>query len=163
MQICAERPADSANICHVLTDAFGQSDEACLVEQLRLDGDLVYSLVAKDINNGHSLIGHIALSRLVLPQKALALAPVGVIHSCQNRGIGAALINSALARATDDGFDVVFVLGNPDYYSKFGFSLEMAEPFESDYSGPHFMALWLGAARQPPGKVIYPKAFDDLE
>ena len=56
----------------------------------------------------------------------------------------------------------MFVLGNPIYYSRFGYSLLAAQPFESDYSGPYFMALRLSADGPIGGKVRYPAAFDDL-
>ena len=164
MQVRSEQAADKAAIRSVLIDAFGEPGEADLVDALRNDGDLAYSLVAEiDDTEGQSLVGQIAISRLKSPVKVLALAPIGVCHSHQNQGIGSALVEMAVSMAAKDGFEIMFVLGNPDYYTRFGFSLKDAEPFETEYSGPHFMAFWLGEARVPPAPLIYPKAFTDLD
>ncbi len=164
--IRAEQRKDIAGVRSLISDAFGQSDEAQLVDDLRQNEDIAYSLVAEiadTINGEHLLVGHIVLSNLQAPYRALALAPVSVLSSFQRQGIGSALILAALDCARADGFEIVFVLGNPQYYSKFGFSLGDAEPYECDYSGPHFMAILLGKVLPQPSRLIYPKAFLDLE
>ena len=65
----------------------------------------------------------------------------------------------AIARAT--GEELIFVLGEPDYYRRFGFSAETARPFTSAYSGPYFMALALKPGFTPPklGRADYAPAF----
>ena len=166
MHIRAEQPVDINANRAVLVDSFGGQEEADLVDALRADGDLEYSFIAELANadsDGDFVVGQLALSILKAPLKALSLAPVGVIPSERNIGMGSALINASLTEAAADGFEIVFVLGNPDYYSRFGFSLKEAEPFTSIYSGSHFMALWLGEARMPPAELIYPRAFADLD
>jgi len=164
MRVRREQAADKAAIRTVLIDAFGEKGEADLVDALRNDSDLAYSLVAEiDCAEGQSLVGQIAISVLKFPAKALALAPVGIVSSRQGQGIGSTLIKTAIAKAAADGFKIIFVLGNPDYYTRFGFTLSDAEPFASDYSGPHFMAQWLGNGNIAPAPLIYPQAFIDLD
>ena len=58
----------------------------------------------------------------------------------------------------------VFVLGDPKFYSRFGFDPDLAGGFMCRYSGPHLMALALG--RELPateGVIEYAPAFDSLE
>jgi putative acetyltransferase len=58
--------------------------------------------------------------------------------------------------------EIVFVLGNPALYGRFGFSAEDARPFASRYAGPHFMARRLSAGAPRRGRLRYPAAFDEL-
>ena len=79
-------------------------------------------------------------------------------------GTGIDSCRAALAIAGTLGEEVVFVLGEPAYYTRFGFSAEAAAPFASPYAGPYFMALWL---RPPPaapasGSAAYAPAFGAL-
>jgi putative acetyltransferase len=54
----------------------------------------------------------------------------------------------------------VFVLGDPAYYTRFGFDLEAARAFCSPYSGEGFMIRPLGKTPLPTsGEVIYPQPF----
>ena len=80
----------------------------------------------------------------------------------QRRGIGSALIREGHRRLAAQGESLIFVLGHPVYYPRFGYSVEAAAPFESPYSGPHFMALRLNENAPRGGKVRYPAAFDQL-
>ena len=56
----------------------------------------------------------------------------------QTPGIGSALIRAALAQPDRRGEEMVFLVGEPDYYGRFGFSAETAAPFASPYAGPYF-------------------------
>lgn len=142
MLIRDETPLDRAAVHAVVAAAFGQPDEADLVVRLQEAGDAVVSLVAEDAGQ---VVGHVLLSRMEAPFRALALAPVAVAPARQNQGVGAALVRAALARAEADGWRGVFVLGDPAYYRRFGFDLGLAAGFESPFAGEHFMALALGA------------------
>jgi putative acetyltransferase len=84
-----------------------------------------------------------------------------VLTSQQGGGIGSALIRAALERAKALG-SIVFVVGAPDYYKRFGFSTEAAAPFPCPYAGSHFMALPLTGAPPPPSPVVYAPAFEQL-
>ncbi|MCP4318271.1 MAG: N-acetyltransferase [Hyphomicrobiales bacterium] len=161
MKIRPETPADRAAIHALHVAAFDGDGEARLVDRLRADGDLVLSLVA--IDNGQ-IIGHVALSPMTAPFPALGLAPVAVSADYRRRGTAAALINRGLDLVRDDRWKGVFVLGEPSYYERFGFSCRMAEGYQSPYSGPYFMALSLGGDRLPAraGRVDYAAAFSSL-
>jgi predicted N-acetyltransferase YhbS len=69
---------------------------------------------------------------------ALVLGPLAVEASCRELGIGAALMNHALAAAKARGHGAVILLGDALYYARFGFSslrtgeLSLPGPFERD-------------------------------
>ncbi|MBU2956682.1 GNAT family N-acetyltransferase [Paracoccus sp. 1_MG-2023] len=122
-----EQPSDRDPIDSLLAAAFDGPSEAALVRQLRADEDLSLSLVA--IAAGR-LLGHLALSPIAADRPALALAPVAVHPRAQGLGIGSALIRAALDHAGDRP---VVVLGDPAYYSRFGFR---PADLKSPYAGP---------------------------
>jgi putative acetyltransferase len=135
-----ERQHDQKAVFQVVSSAFAQLAEAQLIEKLREGGDIVVSLVAEEDGQ---VVGHVLLSRMDAPFRALALAPVSVIPTRQRSGIGSALIERAVQRARNDGWAAIFVLGDPSYYERFGFSAEAATGFSSPYAGRHFMMLRL--------------------
>jgi putative acetyltransferase len=61
------------------------------------------------------------------------------------------------------GEKIVFVLGDPDYYKRFGFSPELANAFDCVYQGDHLQALRLSQDAPTAGEVIYSPAFDGVE
>ena len=153
---CAE---DRDAIHRLLVGAFSGAQEAVLVEALRASGDLPLSLVAE---LDGQIVGYLGMPRLKSPPRALALAPVAVAPTQQQRGIGARLIEEGIDRARRAGEDIVFVAGDPGYYTRFGFDLDAAQNFSSAYAGSYFMALWLTDQQCQPCQVVYPAAFSDL-
>ena len=120
-----EQPADRAVIREVVQAAFGQAAEADLVDRLREDGDAVVSLVAVE---ERAILGHVLLSRMQAPFRALGLAPVSVRPDRQRSGVGSGLVRVGDA-ARDESWDAVFVLGDPAFYRRFGFDPEAARGF----------------------------------
>ncbi len=156
----AESPRDWKAIYHVVSSAFGQSAEAQLVEDLREAGDSVISLVADEDGE---VVGHVLLSKMYAPFPALALAPVSVIPTRQRSGIGSALVERAVNRARNEGWAAIFVLGDPNYYERFGFDREAAAGFTSPYAGRHFMVLKLShSLPAPTGELRHAPAFAAL-
>jgi putative acetyltransferase len=161
MMIREETPNDRAAVRRVIESAFAQSAEAELVEKLGRAGDSVISLVAEDAGQ---IIGHVLLSRMVAPFPALALAPVSVIPASQRRGVGSALIKDAIDRARSQDWTAIFVLGDPDYYQRFGFDKGAAKGFTSPYAGDHFMMLALSSApKAASGALCHAPAFAELD
>ena len=161
MIIKTELPEHCAAIWQLHAAAFPTHAEADLVDQLRADGDLVFSLVALEDDIP---VGHVAFSKMQTPARALGLAPIAVSAHCRRRGIAAGLIEEGLLRSRDRGWEAVFVLGNPRYYRRFGFREELAMPFRCRYSGPNFMALALQAngPAVSTGDAEYARAFLSL-
>jgi putative acetyltransferase len=165
MIIRPEKLSDAAAIGEVVAAAFGQPGEAELVSRLRDNGDLVLSLVAED---GDAVVGHVAFSRVWIEgdgvrSPGIGLAPVAVLPARQRQGVARALIGAGHLRLKTLGEKIVFVLGDPDYYKRFGFSHEVAKPFACVYQGDYLQALRLSGDAPAAGEVIYPPAFADLE
>ena len=101
--------------------------------------------------------------RMAAPFGALGLGPVSVKPHRQREGIGNQLVRMGLEQAREGGRQGVFVVGDPKFYTRFGFDPALAKGFTSRYSGPHLMALALG--RKLPtreGVIGYASAFDSL-
>jgi predicted N-acetyltransferase YhbS/ubiquinone/menaquinone biosynthesis C-methylase UbiE len=143
--------------------AFGQEDEARLVDALRAGGYARLSLVAEE---GGRVVGHLLFSDLPIETRggtvhALALAPLAVIPARQRQGIGTLLVREGLRLCAERGHRVVVVLGHPAYYPRFGFSARLAQRLEAPFAGEAFMALELvpGALQGVAGAVRYPPPF----
>ena len=160
MIIQDEEEADRSAIREVVTAAFGQSEEADLVDWLRADGDSVISLVAVDEGE---IVGHVLFSRMKSALRALGMAPVSVLPGRQGSGIGSQLVRAGLERAAEEGWQAVFVVGEPDFYRRFGFDPATAQGFSSPYSGPYLMAIALdGVLAVATGRIEFAPAFARL-
>jgi putative acetyltransferase len=156
-----ETAQDQDGIRQMYRLAFGGAAVAKLADDLRETRDAVISLVAVKEDK---VIGHIMLSRLKAPMKALTLAPLAVHPDFQRQGIGATLIRKGLDRAKQDGCTAVFVLGDTGYYERLGFTVNAAKGFSSPYGGEHFMVLSFDPDNTPAtGQVIYPLPFSTLK
>jgi len=155
-----ERPEDQADVRRVIEAAFGRRHEAALVDVLRAEADLAVSLIASVAG---TCVGYAGLPRMRSPAGALALAPVAVLPEWQRRGVGKTLIAAALEAARRDGFATVFVLGDPGYYGRSGFTAAAATRFPCVYSGPHFMAVHLSRDGPEAAPAIFARAFDSLD
>jgi putative acetyltransferase len=164
--IRAERPSDHADIRDVNRVAFGGEDEARLVDALRDGGFARVSLVAEigDRVVGRILFGDLPIITPGGQVEAVFLAPLAVVPAHQRGGIGSLLVEEGLRACRECGHRIAVVLGHPEFYGRFGFSAKLAEPLESPYSGPAFMALELvpGALDGVTGGVRYPPPFEAL-
>ena len=163
------RPAvrsDSSDIRAVHLRAFPTKAEADLVERLVGDGEALISIVALE---DREIVGHVLFSRMDVEAdggalNALGLAPFAVVPQSKGRGIGSALIEAGIAEARRMGADMIFVVGDTEFYGRFGFEGETALPFVSPYPGHHFQALPLnqdvGSVRRVTAS--YARAFDEL-
>jgi putative acetyltransferase len=160
LKIRAETASDRDAIRALHICAFPTADEADLVERLREEGDVVFSLLSEV---GDCLTGHVLFSRMRAPFRALGLAPVAVFPEWRGMGMASKLIRTGLAAAADAGWEGVFVLGEPAYYGRFGFDAAAAQGFQSPYAGPYFMVRALKAQLPAAsGRVDYAKAFAAL-
>ncbi len=78
---------------------------------------------------------------------SLLLGPVAVDHRHQGKGIGAALMQHALACAQGKGHDSVLLVGDAPYYGRFGFSV--AHTRNLHLPGPVERARFLGLELTP--------------
>ncbi len=126
-----ERPEDYRHTEFLTREAFWDiykpgCDEHLIVHRLRATPAFVpeLDLVACE---GERIVGNIMYSkaRVLNPngdvREVLCLGPVSVLPENQGRGIGSLLIRESIARARGLGFCGIFLMGNPAYYSRFGF------------------------------------------
>ena len=115
--IRTEKEEDYSGVYAVNKAAFGQDNEAKLVNQLRKSDAFVagLSLVACF---GNKTIGHILFTKLVIESQkgiqyeSLALAPMAVLPDYQNMGVGSLMVKAGMERAKKLGFRSVIVLGH---------------------------------------------------
>lgn len=149
-----EEPRDVDAIRRVVTAAFPTDAEARLVDALRASGSLTISLVAEDEG---PVVGHVSFSPV--SGGGLGLAPVAVIPEMQRKGIGRKLIEHGLRLARESGAPFVVVLGEPGYYSRFGFEAASRWGWSDEYGGGDaFQAIAWGDA-PPRGVVKYAPEF----
>lgn len=158
-----ETAGERAAVHAVNSAAFGRADEADLVEKLRREGAVLASIVAE--LDGR-IVGHVLFSRMFIETadgrvSAVALAPVAVLPQYQRQGIGGKLVRHGLELLRRQGERIAIVLGWPEYYPRFGFSVEKAALLESPFPREAYMALELedGALQGVHGKVRYAAAF----
>jgi len=163
VEIRPERSNDVSAISVLVSAAFATARhtngrEQLIVSGLRDSGSLTISLVAEE---GGRLVGHIAFSPVSVTDGSRqwhGLGPVAVEPSSQGMGTGSGLMRSGLAALRRLGSAGCVVLGNPSYYSRFGFRRfdqlrYVAAPAE------YFLALPFGEV-VPSGEVAYHASFE---
>lgn len=124
----AERPEDRRAVRALHLAAFDDHGQvvADLVDGLResVTTDDGLSLVAVAAGQ---VVGHVMFTRNLLdaPRRLVdvqVLSPVAVLPKRQGRGIGSALIRRGLQVMAERSVPVVFLEGDPGYYSRLGFA-----------------------------------------
>ena len=103
-------------------------------------------LVAEE--NGQ-LIGHILLTILPVqgaPQglRGLLVAPLCVRLEDRNRGLGGQLLHEGGRRAAELGYNALFLVGDPDYYGRYGFQNAVSLGFQNASGVPDQFLLARG-------------------
>ena len=147
IEIRDEQPGDLDAIRIVNQQAFGQVQEANIVDALRMNGGVLLSLVAHD---GDQIVGHILYSPIdVGGVSGAALGPMAVVPGRQREGIGSRLVAEGTARLKNMGVPFIIVLGHPPFYPRFGFRPASAYGITCEWPVPDevFMALFLDERR----------------
>lgn len=134
---------DRAEILRVDESAFGKEQGPEIVDLVSgLLGDKtampLFSLVAEI---GGRVVGHVLFTaaRLKSSRQSISaqiLAPLAVSKEHQGERIGGSLISEGLKQLAASGVELVFVLGHPDYYRKFGFKPARKLGYEAPYAIP---------------------------
>ena len=147
-----------------------REDEARLVEALHVADAAPVSLVAVDGSSG-DVVGHVLFSPVKIDNGGsgicvVGLAPVAVLPEYQRKGVGSRLIRAGLEACREAAYDAVVLLGEPSYYSKFGFRRAGAYDLSNEYGVDHeFMVVELrsGALAGSVGTVRYRPEFGQLD
>ncbi|MEM7062081.1 MAG: N-acetyltransferase [Cyanobacteria bacterium P01_B01_bin.77] len=128
MKIRHSTDADRNAITDIHANAFGQEQGPEIIELIAdlftdATAEPVLSLIADldGIAVGHVLFTMVTVESDRADVTARILAPLAVKQEFQKKGVGTALIKAGLTELTDTGVDLVFVLGDPAYYSRLAF------------------------------------------
>lgn len=157
-----ESPADAAAIEAVTVAAFRDAPHAAHTEQfivaaLRWAGQLTLSLVAE---LGGEIVGHVAVSPVALSDgcaRWYGLGPISVLPTHQVRGIGSRLMQEALRLLRERGAAGCVLVGDPGYYTRFGFRSEPSLTYPG-VPAQYFLALSFGNV-VPEAVVTFHAAF----
>ena len=170
--IRAERAVDVTMREALLDASFGEDRHGRTCERLR-DGRAPAAGLALSAVREGTLVGTVRLWHVSAGGRpALVLGPLAVDPACRELGIGAALMQQALAAARARGHEAVILLGDAPYYARFGFSaaktgeLLLPGPFERDrllaieftagaFDGAYGMIVPTGAAL-PKRRAVRP-------
>jgi putative acetyltransferase len=127
LRIRPSGPNDREAIVDVVRDAFGAGgrDPAVEVDIVRetwrrRSGPHLLELVAEEDD---ALVGHVLTATGDLEGQAVpAVAPLGVVTHRQRDGVGTALMAHTLDEASARGWSLLLLLGDPEYYRRFGFA-----------------------------------------
>lgn len=109
---------------------------------------------------GGEVVGHVALSPVLISDGSTdwyGLGPISVKLELQGKGIGSLLMCAALQRLRERGAAGCLLVGDPSYYSRFGFKSEPSLVLP-DVPPQYFQALLLGPSL-PRGVVTFHEAF----
>ena len=134
------RRGDPPSIYHLVRTAFATARVSDGTEQ-----DFVLELRRRDTyrpelelvaeENGQ-LIGHILLTPLPVPGapeglRGLMAAPLCVRLEDRNRGLGGQLLHEGGRRAAELGYNALFLVGDPEYYGRYGFRNAVSLGFQN--------------------------------
>lgn len=121
-----EQLDDIENIEKLITAAFLDEEysshtEQFIVNSLRKNNQLTISLIA--VEHGE-IVGHVAISPVSISLEEAGwygLGPIAVWPNQQRKGIGSLLMNASLEKLKQLGGKGCVLLGDPNYYQRFGF------------------------------------------
>ena len=147
IKIRGEQPHDREAVREVNIQAFGQAQEANIVDRLRQSCSELVSLVAVERDN---VVGHVLFSPVTIESKdtviyGMGLAPIAVLPAYQRQGIGSQLVRVGIAKLKDRHSPFIVVLGHADYYPRFGFERASSYGIRCEWDVPDeaFMILVL--------------------
>jgi predicted N-acetyltransferase YhbS len=174
ISIRVEEARDYSPIEHLTREAFWDlyhpgCSEHLIVHKIRdvpaFVGEL--SLVACE---GDTVVGNIIYSRAKVVNarnqefEVLCMGPIGVLPSCQKKGIGSQLMNASIQKAKALGFRAVIIYGSPAYYHRFGFvnaqKYGITTPTGDNFDAFMALELYDGALQGITGKFYADRVFE---
>lgn len=165
MLIRTEAPADILVIDALVRSAFPTEAEAQLVMALRENSNLTLSLVA--CTDEGEVVGHVMFSPVTLNGELVnwqGLAPISVKESFRNQGIATELVKEAHSMLRDFGYPAAVVLGDPEFYCRFGYQFDerFTCPWEVPEGAFRIVEISEGALDNQKGLIEYCVEFSEL-
>ena len=147
------RKTDFPAIYHLVQTAFATAKVSDGTEQ-----DFVLELRRRDTYRPElelvsekkgALTGHILLTELPVPGgpeglRGLMVAPLCVRLEDRNQGLGGQLLHEGGRRAAELGYNALFLVGDPDYYGRYGFQNAVSLGFQNASGVPDQFLLARG-------------------
>jgi predicted N-acetyltransferase YhbS len=152
VDIVAPLPEHDSQIEDLLNHAFGENRRVKTSYRYR-DGVEPVGSLHRIALSGDDLIGSIQFWPAKLgAETVLLLGPIALWAGYVGQGVGTCLMRDALARARAEGWKYVFLVGDPNYYRRFGFvpaaTWGVTMPDEDQ---ARFQGYLLGPDAPPPG------------
>ncbi|BDU38356.1 GNAT family N-acetyltransferase [Vibrio nigripulchritudo] len=167
MLIRTEAPADILPIQQLIKQAFPTHAEAELVSRLMENGQRTLSLVA--CSDEGEVVGYILFSPVTLDQQDYnwqGLAPLAVKEEYRGQGIASELIKEGLSSLAELGYPACVVLGEPEFYGRFGFESAAKYGMDTQWELPEgafqIQELMEGELDGKSGKIFYSQEFSEL-
>jgi putative acetyltransferase len=156
---------DIASIEALYPAAFPDEDLLPVVRSLLRDPVVAMSLVA---TIDARIVGHVIFTRCSVvgdSANVSLLAPLAVAPARHGQGVGTAIVRAGFSELESAGVDRVFVLGDPDYYGRFGFlpdsQVEAPYPLPAEWGGA-WQSRELGVGGTPcSGKLFVPPQWQE--
>jgi putative acetyltransferase len=136
--------------------------ESAIIDGLREAGALTLSMVAVD--DSGQVIGHVAVSPISLDGDSAVGwyggGPLSVRPDLQRRGIGSALVRAAFERLREIGAKGCVVVGDPDYYGRFGTVSGAPSLAVAGVPPENVLVALLQSGAVPTGTAAFHPAFD---
>ncbi len=130
-----EKPSEYPTIYTLVQLAFqtakvSNGNEQDFVNKLRESSNYIPELALVAEEDG-KIVGHIMLTKTTVATserkiEALLIAPLSVALEYRNRGIGSKLVLASFEVAKKMGYNAVFVVGDPEFYGRFGFKASVS-------------------------------------
>lgn len=172
MLVRREQSGDVEIIRGVVAAAFAPPEapervpvEVTLLDDLRADDGWLPELSLVAALPGGEVVGHVVCTRGAIDKTpALGLGPIAVRPDWQRRGVGKALMHTVLGAADALGEPLVALVGDPDYYGRYGFQASTTYGITSSNPlwGTYFQVRTLSAYRPCTGTFTYAEPFNRL-
>jgi putative acetyltransferase len=124
LTIRAEEPGDQAAVRSLVGDAFGDTARSALLDDLRASSAWLGLSFVAELDD--EIVGHVAYSRAWVDDptelvEVLVLSPLSIRPDHASKGIGTALVMESLEQLAGRPEPLVFLEGDPGFYSRLGF------------------------------------------
>lgn len=131
MKLSAFKSTNIDEIRQLFTDVFSDAEgesEGKVIGSLAFDimtGTDAHDLYGFIAIENEKIIGSIFFTRLTFEHdiNTFLLSPVAIHTSYQGKGIGQKLINFGISHLKENGVNIIFTYGDPNFYSKVGFNV----------------------------------------